>query len=410
MLCPTTHLCTCHGHGASSSSPTGTYRPPPKALLHVYLGESAAAHLVQQVANAQAPPEPAPLQPPSPTRPPGACQSSASESSSSSSDSTSSSAHSTVPEQPPTISGQLPDADRQQPSEPPHPLPPGPSDTLQGPRLQAALASLDSFSAEDVLLQPCAVFRSPPAFCKAQLRRAITVALQLARDASGANPSSQTRASPALARAWKVWLFLPRMLLFRPAQSPKVPKQQLLARFTTFFQGDWGSLSRAALDEAGAVGLHSASPSDDVARRAERAAHLARLGELSAARQALIAEPLAPTSDSTLRELTDPVRRPPHPYRPLPPELLDFQPEAPVALDRAAAHARAPHLCQADTLPKCSASFSMMKRRHLCLQMSRPSSPERRCLHLSLLQSPWDDLLLFASPLEAPGGLLWAIC
>ncbi|OLP80024.1 hypothetical protein AK812_SmicGene39617 [Symbiodinium microadriaticum] len=271
-------------------------------------------------------------------------------------------------------------------------------------------ATAQSIAPRDVLLQPCAVFRSPPAFCKAQLRRAITVALQLARDASGANPSSQTRASPALARAWKVWLFLPRMLLFRPAQSPKVPKQQLLARFTTFFQGDWGSLSRAALDEAGAVGLHSASPSDDVARRAERAAHLARLGELSAARQALIAEPLAPTSDSTLRELTDPVRRPPHPYRPLPPELLDFQPEAPVALDRAAAHARAPHLCQADTLPKCSASFSMMKRRHLCLQMSRPSSPERRCLHLSLLQSPWDDLLLFASPLEAPGGLLWAIC
>ena len=31
-----------------------------EALLHVYLGESAAAHLVQQVANAQAPPEPAP--------------------------------------------------------------------------------------------------------------------------------------------------------------------------------------------------------------------------------------------------------------------------------------------------------------------------------------------------------------
>jgi len=97
-----------------------------------------------------------------------------------------------------------------------------------------------------------------------------------------------------------------------------VPKQQLLARFTAFFQGDWGSLLRAAFDEAGAVGLHNAPHSDDIARRAERAAHLARLGELSAARQALIAEPLAPPSESTLRELTDPVRRPPHPYLPLP--------------------------------------------------------------------------------------------
>ena len=63
-----------------------------ETLLHVYLGESAAAHLVQQVANAQAPPEPAPQQPPSPARVPGACQGSASESSCSSSDSTPSSA------------------------------------------------------------------------------------------------------------------------------------------------------------------------------------------------------------------------------------------------------------------------------------------------------------------------------
>ena len=50
---------------------------------------------------------------------------------------------------------------------------------------------------------------------------------------------------------------------FCPAQSPKVPKHQLLARFAAFCQGDWGSLLRAAIDEAGAVGLHSASPSDD---------------------------------------------------------------------------------------------------------------------------------------------------
>ena len=41
---------------------------------------------------------------------------------------------------------------------------------MQGPRLRAALASLDSFSAEDILLQPCHVFRSPPPFCIPQLR------------------------------------------------------------------------------------------------------------------------------------------------------------------------------------------------------------------------------------------------
>ena len=44
--------------------------------------------------------------------------------------------------------------------------------------------------------------------------------------------------------------------------------------------------------------------------RAERAAALAHLGELSAASQALTAEPLAEGSDATLRELRDSARRP----------------------------------------------------------------------------------------------------
>ena len=117
---------------------------------------------------------------------------------------------------------------------------------------------------------------------------------------------------------------------------------------------------RAALDEAGAVGLHSASPSDDVARRAERAAHLARLGALSAAKQAPIAEPL--------RELTDPERRPRHRYRSLPPDLLNFQPDAPVALDRAALITNLCHARKGSapgrsgyTRPNCSAFFARAK-------------------------------------------------
>ena len=331
-LCPLTHSCTCHGHGDSSFCQTGTYRPPPRK--HCSTCTSANRRQPTWCSRSQMH-RPHPSLPHSTRQTPHSRRILGSESdSTSSSSSRSSSAASSVPEQP-SATRTVPDANPL-PSESPRPPPSSALDTLQGQRLQAALASLDPFSAEDVLLQPCNVFRSPPAFCKTQLRRAITVALQLIRDASGANPSSQTLASPALARAWKAWLFLPRMLLFRPAQSPRVPKQQLLARFTAFFQGDWGNLLRAALDEAGAVGLHSGSIIDDVARRAERAAHLARLGELSAARQALIAEPLAPPSDSTLRELTDPERRPPHSYRPLPPDLLDFQPDAPVAIDRAA--------------------------------------------------------------------------
>ena len=150
----------------------------------------------------------------------------------------------------------------------------------------------------------------------------------------------------------------------------------------------------------------SASPSDDVARRAERAAHLARLGESAAARQTLIAEllaSLAPLSDSTLRELTDPVRRCPGSYWICSPmhQLRLIEP-----LCSRARKGSAPRPTgYAATRPKCSASFSMMKRRHLCLPMLRRSSPELRCL-LSPLQLPWDDLLLFASLLEEPVGWL----
>ena len=77
--------------------------------------------------------------------------------------------------------------------------PPGASDT-QGSRLQA-LASL-TLPVPRVFC--CNLAPYPPAFCKAQLRRAITVALQLVRDASGANLSSEAQSpqrSPVLGRS-----------------------------------------------------------------------------------------------------------------------------------------------------------------------------------------------------------------
>ncbi|CAE7567374.1 unnamed protein product, partial [Symbiodinium microadriaticum] len=71
------------------------------------------------------------------------------------------------------------------------------------------------------------------------------------------------------------------------------------------------------------------SAAQDIEGRAHRAAALVHLGELSAAGHALTAEPLAPATDATLAELRDPVRRPPEPYGPLPPEVANYQPEEP---------------------------------------------------------------------------------
>ena len=83
----------------------------------------------------------------------------------------------------------------------------------------------------------------------------------------------------------------------------------------------------------GAVG-RSISTSPDLP--AERAIRYVHLGGLSAACQAIDAAPLVSANQETLRQLTDPSRRPVEPYGPLGSEILDFQPDAPVALDRTA--------------------------------------------------------------------------
>ena len=51
-----------------------------------------------------------------------------------------------------------------------------------------------------------------------------------------------------------------------------------------------------------------------------RAEQLASLGELSAARRAFEGAVVAPGTLATLAELTNPVRRPPRPRDPVPPE------------------------------------------------------------------------------------------
>ena len=47
------------------------------------------------------------------------------------------------------------------------------------------------------------------------------------RDTTSSDPCAPTR-------SWKLWLFLPSMLLFRPAGIDRVPKQVILARCTAF--------------------------------------------------------------------------------------------------------------------------------------------------------------------------------
>ena len=138
-------------------------------------------------------------------------------------------------------------------------------------------------------------------------------------------------------RAWKLWLFLPRMLLHRPASGARVEKPLLLARFQSFMQGNRAALLQDALDREPATSTNRrATEAPDEDARARRARHLAHLGELSAARQAVTAAPLAPATDATFDQLADPTRRPREPHEAIDPELLTWNPSSPVQLDRAA--------------------------------------------------------------------------
>ncbi|CAE7246381.1 unnamed protein product, partial [Symbiodinium sp. CCMP2592] len=100
-------------------------------------------------------------------------------------------------------------------------------------RFRAPLATLDSFSAEDVLAQPCCLFRVPPHFCKGVLRQCLRLAFDLVVCAC----DSATAAD--WSRAWKLLLFALRMLLHRPRGGIRLDKAVLLARFQAFLRGEW---------------------------------------------------------------------------------------------------------------------------------------------------------------------------
>ncbi|CAK9081723.1 132 kDa protein [Durusdinium trenchii] len=188
---------------------------------------------------------------------------------------------------------------------------------IHGRRLREALARLDPLPATAFLSEPCIMFRTPPPFLRGPLRRALHFALGQINSASTDDMRE---------RAWKLWLFLPRLLLHRPAGTQRVPKPELLNRFTQFFTGN----SSANQRQARRTNQHPTNPNEDA--RAQRAIHLTRLGELSRARQALLAEPLAPGDEATHQRLTDPTARPQQAYQAIDTDLLQWNPATPAAI------------------------------------------------------------------------------
>ena len=168
-----------------------------------------------------------------------------------------------------------------------------------------------------------------PRFLAAGVRRAFVHAL---RGLHSPNPAAGITAE----RAWKLFLLVPRLLLIRTRETGPAGRTALLQRLQAFEAGRWCELLDAAMPS---TAQPQRSPGSDVERMTERACAQVRRGELSRARQTLTSAPLAPSNADTLRLLSDPDKRPPHPRHPIPDDMVRFRAANPLRL-------RAPELVE----------------------------------------------------------------
>ena len=181
-----------------------------------------------------------------------------------------------------------------------------------------AWLSLDDVDLHTTLQQKHLGFQSPPNFIRGRIRQAMTMSL---------TSILQADTHEQKLRAWKLWMLLPRMLMRRPPNTRQLSKEEWRARIAHFQAGRWSHLLDAVERTT------PTQPSTNtLEQRARRARHLVHQGELSAARQALTAGPLAPGDASTLDELRDPTRRPAAPYGPIEAAIMQFVPAEPLQL------------------------------------------------------------------------------
>ena len=190
-----------------------------------------------------------------------------------------------LPHHPPSSSSTSTNNSEAPPPQPgPPPLPETEPRPIEHPgQYREALASLDSIDLVATLQSKVCIFQSPPQFLKGRIRHALTVALEAILAAN--TPESSTR-------AWKLWSLLPRMIMHRPPGTRTLAKDIWRARITAFQAGQWLTLLSNANASYPIITAETSNTRPNP--QAHRARQLVHQGELSAARQALSAGPLAP--------------------------------------------------------------------------------------------------------------------
>ena len=198
----------------------------------------------------------------------------------------------------------------------------------------AAWAQLDGIDLQTEFAIRLPTMQGVPAFLRPGIRQAYTFSLRALRDAHSRSGEVQQ------ARAWKLFLLVPRLLLCRARVTGSTGREALLQRVRDFLAGRWTALLAAARDAADQHGPAPTAHADDddaaSLRRREAACAHVRRGEVYRGRTVLTAAALAPGTEDTFAALSDPARRPPALLTEIPADVRDLQPDAPATLTDAA--------------------------------------------------------------------------
>ena len=97
--------------------------------------------------------------------------------------------------------------------------------------LRTALPLMDAVDLQEVFAHRPFVLKGVPAFLRGPLRSAYRVALDEVRRAKQVGDEIRRE------RAWKVFLLVSRMLLYREASERRILKEEFAERFERFFSG-----------------------------------------------------------------------------------------------------------------------------------------------------------------------------
>ena len=203
---------------------------------------------------------------------------------------------------------------------------------LRARAVTSGFESLDIVDLTDVFQFKASIMQSVPKFLHGAYRSALRQAID------GVKSGLERNDVVLQVRAWKLFLLVPRMLLFRPCRGGLIPRKTIEERVALFQSGHWDVLVEMSLDasmQAATVrSRRKRRDLDSVEKRARRALRLVQLGEVSAGRQALEGASVAPGTNATLRAFQDPDRRPKFPREPVPDEIASFEPAEEFVLDQ----------------------------------------------------------------------------